>query len=183
MLIVLGIILFTAAHGAGGSILGFYWMLTVARGITGIGVGGEYPSSSTSAAEATNEKAPKQRGPIFIMVTNFVLSFGGPLASILYLIVYEAAGGSNVSLSTLWRVVAGITVIPPLAVFIFRLKMLNSKLYRKSAIQHNVPYALTFRYYYKSLIGTCGAWFLYDFVAFANGACTYNTFSRKIPRN
>ena len=29
-----------------------------------IGVGGEYPSSSTSAAEAANEKVPKNRGPV-----------------------------------------------------------------------------------------------------------------------
>ena len=53
------------------------------------------------------------------------------------------------------------------------MRMLNSKLYRKSAIQHNVPYVLTIKFYWKSLIGTAGAWFLYDFVAFANGACKF----------
>lgn len=48
-----------------------------------------------------------------------------------------------------------------LIVFYFRLKMLNSVLYRKGAIQKNIPYMLTLRYYWKSLIGTAGAWFLY----------------------
>lgn len=100
-----------------------------------------------------------------------MLSFGTPFACILYLIVLQAAGGLNANLSTVWRTVFGISVIPPLAVFFFRLRMLNSQLYRKGAIQHKVPYALTIRFYWKSLIGTAGAWFLYDFITFPNGVC------------
>lgn len=88
------------------------------------------------------------------MVTNFVLSLGGPVANILYLIVFQAAGGLNSNLSTVWRTVFGISVLPPLAVFIFRLRMMDSKLFRKSAIKHNVPYVLTFKYYWRSLVGT-----------------------------
>ncbi|GAA6032995.1 hypothetical protein JCM8097_000089 [Rhodosporidiobolus ruineniae] len=167
--IILGIIMATASHGAHGSFIGWTWCMTVARGLTGIGVGGEYPSSSVSAVEGANEKMAKNRGGVFIMVTNFVLSFGGPLASILYLIVLEAAGGDNAKLYTVWRVVFGITVIPPVAVFFFRIRMLNSKLYRKSAIQKGVPLKYILGYYWKSLIGTAGAWFLYDFVTFPNG--------------
>jgi len=41
--------------------------------------------------------------------------------------------------------------------------MLNSNLYRRGAIKRRVPYLLVIKYW-KSLIGTCGAWFLYDFV-------------------
>ena len=76
---------------------------------------------------------------------NLVLSFGSVFACILYLIVFEAAGGLHAN-------------VPPLAVFVFRLRMLNSKLYRKGAIQSGVPILLTIRYYWKSLIGTAGAW-------------------------
>lgn len=79
-----------------------------------------------------------------------------------------SAAGSN-NLSTVWRVCFGIGVLLPLTVFYFRLKMLNSKLYRRGAIKKSVPYGLVIRYYWKSLIGTCGAWFLYDFVTFPNG--------------
>jgi hypothetical protein len=39
--------------------------------------------------------------------------------------------------------------------------MLNSVLYRRGAIKKRVPYSLVLRYYWKSLVGTCGAWFLY----------------------
>lgn len=41
--------------------------------------------------------------------------------------------------------------------------MLNSALYRRGAIKRDVPYKLVLRYYWKSLIGTCGAWLLYAF--------------------
>ncbi|RPD64897.1 MFS Git1p-like glycerophosphoinositol permease [Lentinus tigrinus ALCF2SS1-7] len=167
LLIVIGAILGTAAHGAHGSVQGMFWFLTVARGITGVGVGGEYPASSTSASEAANEKILKQRGPVFIMVTNFVLSFGGPLAVSVFLIVLSAAGENH--LPTVWRVCFGIGVILPLTVFYFRMRMLTTTLFRKGAIKRRVPYGLVIKRYWKPLIGTCGAWFLYDFVTFPNG--------------
>ena len=46
--------------------------------------------------------------------------------------------------------------------------MINSKLYRRGAIRKQVPYRLVLRYYWRSLIGTAGAWFLYDFVTIPN---------------
>ena len=155
-MICIGGILGTAANGY--TIIGMFWMLTVARGITGFGTGGEYPASSTSASEAANEHNLKQRGPIFILVTNLPLAFGNPFAACIYLIVISAAGINH--LSTIWRVCFGIGVVFPLSVFYFRMKMLNSKLYRRGAIKRRVPYKLVFRYYWKALIGTCGAWFL-----------------------
>jgi MFS family permease len=51
LLIVVGCILSTAAHGAGGSVYGLFWFLTVSRGMTGVGVGGEYPTASAAAGE------------------------------------------------------------------------------------------------------------------------------------
>ena len=176
-LIVLGAILATASNGPTPS--GLFWMLTVARGIVGFGVGGEYPASSTSASEAANEHALEQRGPIFILVTNLPLSFGGPLAVIIFLIVFTAAGANH--LGTVWRVCFGIGIIMPLAIFYFRIKMLNSKLYRRGAIKRRVPYGLVLRYYWKDLIGTCGAWFLYDFVTFPNGVFSGTILSSIVP--
>lgn len=100
-------------------------VLTIAQGITGFGVGAEYPASSTSASEAANEKYLSKRGPIFIMVrgrarvmetdaaqvTNFPLSFGGPLAVSVFLIVLSAAGEDH--LETVWRTATGIGLIFP----------------------------------------------------------------------
>ncbi|PYH93214.1 MFS general substrate transporter [Aspergillus ellipticus CBS 707.79] len=165
LMIVIGGILATAAHGV--TIDGMFWMLTVSRGIIGFGTGGEYPASSVSASETANDLALKQRGPAFIMVTNFPLSFGGPFAVLVFLIVFSACQQSHYS--TVWRVCFGIGCIWPLSVFYFRWRMLNSALYRRGAMKKHVPYGLVIRYYWKSLIGTCGAWFLYDFVTFPNG--------------
>jgi len=164
-LIVVGAILATAAHAP--TPAGLFWFLTVARGVTGVGVGGEYPAGSTSASEAANEKFPNNRGPIFVMVTNFVLSFGGPLAVSVFLIVLSAAGVNH--LQTVWRVCFAIGIILPLGVFVVRLRMMSTILYRKGAIKNRVPYVLVFKRYWRSLIGTCCAWFLYDFVTFPNG--------------
>ncbi|KIK71113.1 hypothetical protein GYMLUDRAFT_90105 [Collybiopsis luxurians FD-317 M1] len=164
-LIVVGAILCTAAHAP--SPTGLFWFLTVARGVTGVGVGGEYPAGSTSASEAANEKMPNNRGPVFVMVTNFVLSFGGPLAVSIFLIVLSAAGTNH--LQTVWRVCFGIGIILPLGVFIVRMRMVSPTLYKKGAIKRQVPYVLVVKRYWRSLIGTCCAWFLYDFVTFPNG--------------
>ncbi|KAI2621376.1 putative glycerophosphoinositol permease [Xylaria nigripes] len=164
-LIVIGGILGTAASAS--TPVGLFWFLTIARGITGFGTGGEYPASSVSASEAANDRMLKYRGPLFILVTNLPLTFGGPFVLCIFLIVLSAAGSNH--LNTVWRICFGIGVIWPLSVFYFRWKMLNSKLYRRGAIKKRVPYLLIFKYYWKSLIGTCGAWFLYDFVTFPNG--------------
>lgn len=89
--IVIGAALCTGAHASTPE--GFFRFLTVARGLVGVGVGAEYPASSTSASEAANEKlGVGKRGTAFILVTNLPLSFGGPLAVSIFLIVLSATG-------------------------------------------------------------------------------------------
>ncbi|KAI0286985.1 MFS general substrate transporter [Russula aff. rugulosa BPL654] len=167
LLIVLGATLGTAARGYHDSAKGLFWFLTFARGITGIGVGGEYPASSTSASEAANEQMLSRRGPGRLL-------FGGPLASSVFLIVLSIAGESH--LHTVWRVCFGVGIL-------FHSPMLSSKLYRKGAIKKRVPYYLVLKCYWRSLIGTCGAWFLYDFVTFPNGVFSGTIISSVIHDN
>ena len=176
-MIILGLILSAAASGKNPS--GIFWMLTVARGITGFGTGGEYPASSTSASESANAYTLKGRGTVFILVTNLPLTFGVPLASSIFLIVLPAATMRHPS--TIWRVCFGIGIVFPLSIFYWRVKMLNSKLYRRGAIRKQVPYFLVIRYYWKALIGTCGAWFLYDFVTIPNAIFSGNIISTIVP--
>lgn len=180
MIVVGGII---ATASAGPNPHAMFWMMTVARGIVGFGTGGEYPASSTSASEAANEHTPKQRGPTFILVTNLPLSFGGPFAVIVFLVVLCICGNKVSHLNLVWRICFGIGVLLPLSVFYFRLKMLNSKLYRRGAIKKNVPYGLVVRYYWKTLIGTAGAWFLYDFITFPNGVFSGTIISSVVKDN
>lgn len=92
------LLIFGTGFGAGAqgaTIETMFWWLTVARGIAGFGLGGEYPASSTSAAEAANETTLKNRGPVFILVTNLVLSLGNPINSVVFLIVLSAAGQNH----------------------------------------------------------------------------------------
>ena len=177
-MVILGLILSAAANG--NNVTGLLWMLTVARGITGFGTGGEYPASSTSASESANAYTLKSRGKIFILVTNLPLTFGGPLAAIIFLIVLQATTMNHPS--TLWRVCFGIGIIFPLSVFYWRVKMINSRLYRRGAIRKQVPYPLVVRYYWRSLIGTCGTWFLYDFVTIPNSVFSGTIISNIVPK-
>lgn len=176
-MIILGLILSSAANGT--TIEGMFWMLTIARGITGFGTGGEYPASSTSASESANAYTLKGRARIFILVTNLPLTFGGPLAASIFLIVLQATGTNH--LSTLWRVCFGVGIIFPVSVFYWRVKMINSKLYRRGAIRKQVPYGLVLRYYWRALIGTCGTWFLYDFVTIPNSVFSGTIISNIVP--
>ncbi|KIJ39869.1 hypothetical protein M422DRAFT_780883 [Sphaerobolus stellatus SS14] len=179
LIIVLGATLGTVAHGSRSSITGLFWFLTFARGITGVGVGGEYPASSTSASEAADESMAAFRGPVLVVVTNFVLSLGGPLAVSVFLIVFSAAGENH--LPTVWRVCFGFGIILPITVLFFRLRMLTSKLFRRGAIKRKVPYWLTLKRYWKALIGTCGSWFIFDFVIYPNNIFSASIISSIIP--
>lgn len=164
VLIVVGAALAAAAHGV--TTLGMFWMFLVCRGAIGVGVGGEYSACSSASSESANE-ATRKRGGVFIMVTNFPLALGSPIALVIFLIVLSIAGEYH--LNTVWRVCTGIGCFWPLAIFYFRYKMAASILYKKSKIKRNVPYLLVGKYYWRRLLGTCGCWFIYDFVTFPNG--------------
>ncbi|KAL1411932.1 Plasma membrane permease, mediates uptake of glycerophosphoinositol and glycerophosphocholine [Vanrija albida] len=186
LLIVLGGILSTAATAPTPE--GMFWMLTVARGTVGVGVGGEYPACSTSASEAANEKFGRDRGKVFILVTNLMLSIGGPIVISLFLLIINAAGYKGTKsasdihkLQYTWRILMGLGILIPLSVFWFRLRMMNPKIYRRNAIRRNPPYGLIVKRYWKTLLGTAGTWFLYDFVTFPNGIFSSTIIASVIP--
>ncbi|TQN73108.1 Glycerophosphodiester transporter GIT2 [Colletotrichum shisoi] len=84
ILLVLGISLSTAANGT--TTAGMFWMLIIARGIAGVGAGGEYPVSGAGAAEATDEDAKfrKRRGFMFAMLADLSASLGAASTWFLY---------------------------------------------------------------------------------------------------
>lgn len=177
LFIIVGSIMCAASHGV--TALGMFWMLTIARGVTGFGVGAEYPSSSVSASEAANESI-KRRGRAFVLCTNLPLSFGGPFALIVFLIVNKI---TKTNMEALWRTMFAIGTFWPLVIFYFRWKMATSELFKKSAIRKQVPpYWLALKYYWPRLIGTCVCWFLYDFVTFPNGIFLANIISSVIAK-
>lgn len=176
-LLVLGAIFATAAYPVDGKPENMFWWLTVARGCVGVGVGGEYPASSTSASEAANERlGKKHRSQVFIMVTNLVLACGTLCSLSFFMIVLKITGYHDQKNATgfrdlgiIWRVVFGFGALFPLIIFYFRMLVLNSSLYRKTAMRKKVPYMLALRKYWPRLLGTAGVWFIYDFVVFPLG--------------
>lgn len=55
-LVVVGSLLATLVFQVQGQgVGGMMWYMTIARGITGVGVGGEYPPSAAAALEGSNE--------------------------------------------------------------------------------------------------------------------------------
>ena len=102
-----------ASHGK--TVNGMFWMLTIFRGVTGFGIGAEYPSSSVTASEAANESV-KRRGGAFILATNLPLSFGGPFALCIFLIVRRICGNH---LDAIWRTMFAIGCFGHYQCFIF----------------------------------------------------------------
>lgn len=67
-ILILGSVLGTVAHAP--TPVGLFWFLTVARGITGFGSGGEYPAAQTVSVEGADANyALKRRGAVFILST------------------------------------------------------------------------------------------------------------------
>jgi MFS family permease len=65
-----GIVLATASSGL--TAQGLFWMLCIARGVTGVGVGGEYPCCSTATNESAEESG-RSRGFWLVICGNFVI--------------------------------------------------------------------------------------------------------------
>ncbi|OJJ76013.1 hypothetical protein ASPBRDRAFT_51692 [Aspergillus brasiliensis CBS 101740] len=181
LFLVLGIILSAAAHGT--SDLGMFWMMIVARGIAGFGAGGEYPVCATSATEAADETANlrKKRGFLVASTTDFAVDMGFVAAGIVALIVL-ACFHQDVK-SGVWRVCFGLGFVIPVFMCFFRIRMINSKQYRKHAIKSRYPYWLVLRRYWKPVLGTSLAWFCYDFVTYPFGLFTSTIIAQLSPNN
>jgi MFS family permease len=78
-----------------------------------------------------------------------------------------------------WRLSFGLGMIPPLAIFWFRLRMAVSTSFRKSALRkQKVPYLLILRRYWRRLLGACSTWFLYNYISIPFGIFSSTVVSR-----
>ncbi|KAH0846129.1 hypothetical protein FOPE_12201 [Fonsecaea pedrosoi] len=158
--LILGIVLATAAHGT--TELGMFWMMIIARGVAGFGAGGEYPTCGTGSAEASDESeyVRRRRGFLVAVATDFAIDFGFVVAGVVALVVIECYN-EKIS-SGIWRICFGLGFVLPVTLFFFRIRMVESSQYRKHAIKQNIPYWLIIKRYWKPMVGTSLAWFMYD---------------------
>ncbi|KAH7036715.1 major facilitator superfamily domain-containing protein [Macrophomina phaseolina] len=158
------------------------WYLTVVRGIAGMGVGGEFPSGATAACEGMEDYNPTSRGPVFVMATTFITCWGGPVCIFVYLMTLI---GSSNNLTTAYVSVNAISVLLPLFVFLFRLRMEDSRLFKRSNFKSTravkIPLRLILKRYWRRLAGTGGAFFIYDFVNFPNSIMSSTIINSLVP--
>lgn len=163
LLLVLGIVLSTAASGT--SPTGMLWMLIIARGIAGVGAGGEYPVSGAGAAEATDENGTmrKHRGFMFAMLADLSASLGYVWGGLVPLLLLLCVGQKEEHYDIVWRLSFALGLLPPILIFWFRMRMAVSTAYRKSAMRkQRTPYLLAFKRYWRPFVGGAATWFLYN---------------------
>ncbi|KAF8900931.1 major facilitator superfamily domain-containing protein [Mucidula mucida] len=161
--LVFGIILATASHGT--TPTGMLWMMVVARGVAGVGAGGEYAVCTDQAVEAADETPYSQKPRCSRCQSTNVAIVSGFVGSSIVSIIVIAAYHSKAS-DGIWRICFGIGIFLPLVIFFFRMRLVNSTQYQKHAIQRKFPLKLAVRRYWLPLLGCCGAWFLYDVVVY-----------------
>ncbi|KAG9517884.1 major facilitator superfamily transporter, partial [Aureobasidium melanogenum] len=169
-LLVLGIVLSTAAKGTDET--GMFWMLIIARGIAGVGAGGEYPVSGAGAAEASDENKSmrKHRGFMFAMIADLSASLGYVFGGLVPLLLLLCVGQKKEKYDIVWRLSFALGLIPPVSIFWFRYKMAVSTAYRKASMRkQKVPYVLAIKRYWRPLLGASSTWFLYNWIAIPFG--------------
>ncbi|KAB8289687.1 hypothetical protein EYC80_010599 [Monilinia laxa] len=142
------------------------WFLTIARGIAGVGVGGEYPTSAAAALEGSADHFNEKRGPIQVFISTMMATTGSPTCTLVYLLSLLA---SNNDLKIAFHAIYSISTILPLFVVLFRLRMTDGKLFQQSNFKKRaIPWGFVLRKYGLRCLGTSTAFFLYDFVNFPN---------------
>ena len=122
------------------------WFSTVARGIAGVGVGGEYPTFSSAALEGSNEHFDNYRGPIQVLILTLMATSGGPICTFVYLVSLLASWNN---LKVAYHAMNGVSIFLPLFIIAFRLKMQDGRLFRKSNFKkRRIPWKLVVKKYW-----------------------------------
>ncbi|KAI1870284.1 uncharacterized protein JN550_005212 [Neoarthrinium moseri] len=179
ILLVLGIVLSAAANGTDPT--GLFWMMIIARGIAGVGAGGEYPVSGAGAAEATDENGTmrKRRGFMFAMLADLSASLGYVWGGLVPLLLLLCVGQKEEHYDIVWRTSFALGLVPPVVIFWFRMRMAVSTAYRKSSMRkQRTPYLLAFKRYWRPFIGGAATWFLYNWISIPFGIFSSTIISR-----
>lgn len=92
------------------------------------------------------------------------------------------AAYNNHSSEGVWRICFGLGLVLPMTLFFFRIRMIDSTQYRKHSMK-KFPYWLVLKRYWKPMLGTSLAWFMYDFVTYPFGIFSSTIISQLNPNN
>jgi MFS family permease len=104
---------------------------------------------------------------------------GAPICTFVYLASLLA---SDDNLKVAFHAIYSIATFLPLFVMLFRLRMQDGLLFRKSNFKkRHVPWKLVIKKYWLRLLGTSSAFFLYDFVNFPNSIMSAAIINSLVP--
>ncbi len=166
-----------------------FWFLVIARFVLGLGIGGDYPVSAVLMSEYANRK---DRGRLVGLVFSMqaVGLIIGPLVALVLL-------SSGISSNLTWRLLLGLGALPAAGVVYLRSRMPESPRFRAkvkgqtqeaaqqlgdfsegaidataavagTATQMRVSEFFTNPRMLRLIIGTAGAWFLFDYAYYGN---------------
>ncbi|KAL4943026.1 hypothetical protein BDV06DRAFT_151308 [Aspergillus oleicola] len=147
------------------------WFFVIVRGICGFGVGGEYPPSAAAGLEESDDFKRPYRGPVFVSFTTLMATLASPILQIIYLISLKA---SNNNLPVTFHALYSIATLLPFSIMCLRFFMTDSTLYHNSNFKSSRQtkslkfYMLLVRRYWRRMLVTSTAFFLYDFINFPN---------------
>lgn len=144
----------------GGSDDALYASIGAWRFLLGMGVGGVYPLSATSAAEETGSTDPLARRKR----VSWAFFWQVPGSTLPFLVAFILARMFPDNLELQWRLTLGIGAIPAAIVMIHSMGVEDSKEFKASKTQVSFTHAVRKLEYWKKLIGTGGGWFCYDIV-------------------
>ncbi|RLN61723.1 hypothetical protein BBJ28_00006191 [Nothophytophthora sp. Chile5] len=178
VLLIVGSAFCACAYG--GSPQGTLWVLVAARGLLGIGVGGEYPLS----ASATAEDSPTTEIRSHRVALNFALQgVGSQTASLLGMVLIWALAnedkGKNdpTRLEIVWRLLLGVGMLPACFLLYYRLRAKETVPFKaaqkrrieaeRCGLKGSASLGFVLKNYYSALLGTAGTWFLFDIAFYA----------------
>ncbi|KAL7716434.1 Phosphate transporter [Entamoeba marina] len=138
---------------------GPYLILAIFRFILGLGIGGEYPLSSSIAS---SDAQPHNRGRKLVFIFS-MQGIGNILAPVVVLLLLL----TGLNLDYVWRVAFALGSIPCLLTLYFRIKMDMPKTKEKLVVNKRVIKRLIKENWYY-LIGTAGCWFFFDIAFYGN---------------
>ncbi|KAJ3000548.1 hypothetical protein HDV02_004843 [Globomyces sp. JEL0801] len=163
-----------------GSPEGLFTMFVVFRVGLGIGIGGEYPSSSVAASESSSEVSGNYRQALFIGVTNASIDAGWALAGFAAWMLALAFGNDLNKVELMWRLTIGLGVTVPAATLWFRAQLVEPEAYNKNKMV-KIPYMLVIKKYWLRLAGISFIWFTYDLCAYPFGLYASTITSTVLP--
>eukprot|EP00475_Leptophrys_vorax_P016765 TRINITY_DN2326_c0_g2_i1.p1 TRINITY_DN2326_c0_g2~~TRINITY_DN2326_c0_g2_i1.p1 ORF type:complete len:493 (+),score=111.58 TRINITY_DN2326_c0_g2_i1:1626-3104(+) len=143
--------------------------LALWRLLLGLGIGGEYPLAATVSSEASTDHTKRGTNIAMVFASQ---GWGNLFSPVLILFLLKVFPENSNSLGFIWRIALGFSCLPCLSTLYFRFRIFRSHGTQEQKKRKNVPWHVTLntvKSNWRKLLGTAGAWFIFDVTFYANG--------------